>query len=224
MAAPWDIRALRKRSGLSLTDEQIKKIHDNFAPLPPTALLADGVFEGGGVLGLAFLGALRCLRRDRHRLEEAGGDLRRGDHRVAGFRGSVHRRAGTVDGRPRLHAVHCEEDELADRPDRPGERYRLGDLHHLAEPPGGRAAWPVFRRAVQELDRGGSGKARHSNLQRPGSGGAGPSRGGLGHQPGPDGRPAHRSRRNAGAPQAAWKRWRSRPRSSSPWPKRSACR
>ncbi|MFO0959369.1 MAG: patatin-like phospholipase family protein [Isosphaeraceae bacterium] len=54
---PADTRALH---GLSISESQRAKIAQNFAPLTPDQFLADMVFEGGGVLGTAFLGALRC--------------------------------------------------------------------------------------------------------------------------------------------------------------------
>jgi NTE family protein len=56
----WSPEAVRQRENLKLTDDQRRTILANFAPLAPDALRADGVFEGGGVLGIAFLGALRC--------------------------------------------------------------------------------------------------------------------------------------------------------------------
>jgi len=56
----WDPEVTRKKFGLELTASQIEEIHRRFWPLKPSELWADGVFEGGGVLGTAFLGALRC--------------------------------------------------------------------------------------------------------------------------------------------------------------------
>ena len=56
----WDPAATREKYNLKLSDAEKEHILANFHPLNPTDLRADGVFEGGGVLGLAFLGALRC--------------------------------------------------------------------------------------------------------------------------------------------------------------------
>jgi NTE family protein len=56
----WNPEAIRDRENLRLTDAERRAILKNFDPLPPDQLRADGVFEGGGVLGIAFLGALRC--------------------------------------------------------------------------------------------------------------------------------------------------------------------
>jgi len=59
----WDPARARKKFKLGLSEEEIRTIRAKF---PKTAtdgkggLFADGVFEGGGVLGLAFLGAARC--------------------------------------------------------------------------------------------------------------------------------------------------------------------
>ena len=56
----WNPAAVRARENLKLTDSERQTILKNFEPLQPGELRADGVFEGGGVLGIAFLGALRC--------------------------------------------------------------------------------------------------------------------------------------------------------------------
>jgi len=56
----WDPAQTRNKYGLFITDSEKKSIYANFEPLSPGELRADGVFEGGGVLGIAFLGALRC--------------------------------------------------------------------------------------------------------------------------------------------------------------------
>jgi NTE family protein len=59
----WDPGGARQKFKLQLTAEEIKTIRGKF---PKTAddgkggLCADGLFEGGGVRGLAFLGAARC--------------------------------------------------------------------------------------------------------------------------------------------------------------------
>lgn len=60
--ARWDPAALRRRAGLSINDAERQQVLARFAPLKPEALWADGVFEGGGVLGTAFLGALRVCQ------------------------------------------------------------------------------------------------------------------------------------------------------------------
>src|SRR4051794_3746171 len=57
----WDPSRARKAHGLTLTDEQKATIHAKLPTSPETGVFfADGVFEGGGVLGIAFLGAARC--------------------------------------------------------------------------------------------------------------------------------------------------------------------
>ncbi|MGZ3416190.1 MAG: patatin-like phospholipase family protein, partial [Isosphaeraceae bacterium] len=59
----WDPARAREKFKLGLSEEEIRTIRAKF---PETAsdgkggLFADGVFEGGGLLGLAFLGAARC--------------------------------------------------------------------------------------------------------------------------------------------------------------------
>jgi NTE family protein len=59
--ANWDPARVRQTFGLILSEEQKQAIH---AKLPASqeagVYFADGVFEGGGVLGIAFLGAARC--------------------------------------------------------------------------------------------------------------------------------------------------------------------
>src|SRR4051812_43068729 len=57
---PWNPGAVRDRLNLRLSEAERQAILRNFAPLEPGQLRADGIFEGGGVLGIAFLGALRC--------------------------------------------------------------------------------------------------------------------------------------------------------------------
>lgn len=55
----WD--QVRQQYGLSLSDDQKAAIRQKLPPSPePGVYFADGVFEGGGVLGTAFLGAARC--------------------------------------------------------------------------------------------------------------------------------------------------------------------
>jgi NTE family protein len=56
----WNPAETREKYNLKLTADEKERILENFHPLDPAQLKADGVFEGGGVLGLAFLGALRC--------------------------------------------------------------------------------------------------------------------------------------------------------------------
>lgn len=59
--AGWDPARTRQAYGLTLTDEQKAAIQARLPPSPePGVFFADGVFEGGGVLGIAFLGAARC--------------------------------------------------------------------------------------------------------------------------------------------------------------------
>lgn len=59
--AGWDPARTREARGLTLTDPQKDAIRAKLPPSPePGVYFADGVFEGGGVLGIAFLGAARC--------------------------------------------------------------------------------------------------------------------------------------------------------------------
>jgi NTE family protein len=59
--AVWDPGRVRQQYGLVLSDEQKQAIRAKLPPSPePGVYFADGVYEGGGVLGLAFLGAARC--------------------------------------------------------------------------------------------------------------------------------------------------------------------
>jgi NTE family protein len=59
--ANWDPARVRQAFGLTLSEEQKQVIHAKLPDSPvPGVYFADGVFEGGGVLGLAFLGAARC--------------------------------------------------------------------------------------------------------------------------------------------------------------------
>lgn len=59
--AGWDPDRARQAFGLSLSDEQKQAIHAKLPASPEAGVFfADGVFEGGGVLGIAFLGAARC--------------------------------------------------------------------------------------------------------------------------------------------------------------------
>lgn len=60
---PWKPADARRKYGLTLTPADRTKIDANMAPLTRGAdglYDADAVFEGGGVLGTAFLGAVRC--------------------------------------------------------------------------------------------------------------------------------------------------------------------
>jgi NTE family protein len=62
-AQGWDPAQAREKYNLRMSAEEVSTIRAKF---PQTAsdgkggLFADGVFEGGGVLGLGFLGAARC--------------------------------------------------------------------------------------------------------------------------------------------------------------------
>jgi NTE family protein len=59
--AGWDPGRARQAFGLTLSDSQRAAIHAKLPPSPEAGVyFADGVFEGGGVLGVAFLGAARC--------------------------------------------------------------------------------------------------------------------------------------------------------------------
>src|SRR3954469_5674821 len=59
--AGWDPVRARQTFGLTLTDQQKQAIHAKLPNSPEAGVFfADGVFEGGGVLGIAFLGAARC--------------------------------------------------------------------------------------------------------------------------------------------------------------------
>jgi NTE family protein len=56
-----DWRQVRERFNLQLTEEQKRLIRQKLPPTAePATFYADGVFEGGGVLGTAFLGSARC--------------------------------------------------------------------------------------------------------------------------------------------------------------------
>jgi hypothetical protein len=50
----WNPAVIRDRQNLQLTDAERRAILKIFDPLPPDQLRADGVFEGGGVLGIAW--------------------------------------------------------------------------------------------------------------------------------------------------------------------------
>jgi NTE family protein len=59
--ANWDPGRVRQAFGLTLSEEQKRAIHAKLPASPEAGVyFADGVFEGGGVLGIAFLGAARC--------------------------------------------------------------------------------------------------------------------------------------------------------------------
>ena len=56
--ANWDPGAVRRAFGLTLSDPQKAAIHAKLPASPEAGVyFADGVFEGGGVLGIAFGGA-----------------------------------------------------------------------------------------------------------------------------------------------------------------------
>lgn len=61
--AVWSSTEILQEPGLRLTETEIANIRRRFPP--PSSqdgqLYVDGVFEGGGVRGIAFLGALRCF-------------------------------------------------------------------------------------------------------------------------------------------------------------------
>src|SRR3954467_7442861 len=57
----WDPGRARQTFGLTLSDQQKQAIRAKLPPSPEAGVFySDGVFEGGGVLGIAFLGAVRC--------------------------------------------------------------------------------------------------------------------------------------------------------------------
>jgi NTE family protein len=57
----WSPAEILQEQGLRLTEAEVADIHRRM-PLPQDGqLYVDGVFEGGGVRGIAFLGALRCF-------------------------------------------------------------------------------------------------------------------------------------------------------------------
>jgi NTE family protein len=59
--AAWDPGRARQEFGLMLSDQEKAAIHAKLPASPEAGVyFADGVFEGGGVLGIAFLGAARC--------------------------------------------------------------------------------------------------------------------------------------------------------------------
>lgn len=59
--AIWDPARTREKAGLSLTDAERSAILAKLPPAEDGTYCADAVFEGGGVKGTAFLGALRCF-------------------------------------------------------------------------------------------------------------------------------------------------------------------
>jgi len=60
-AASWNPAAVRAAQGLVLTTPQRAAIRANMPVAPDGRIYADAVFEGGGMRGIAFLGAMRCL-------------------------------------------------------------------------------------------------------------------------------------------------------------------
>ena len=70
---PWNPRNIRDRRNLRVSEGEKDRILQNFKPLKAAELKADGVFEGGGVLGIAFLGALRCCEEIGLRWDELAG-------------------------------------------------------------------------------------------------------------------------------------------------------
>ncbi|MCU0567350.1 MAG: patatin-like phospholipase family protein [Oculatellaceae cyanobacterium Prado106] len=57
----WNIEAVRQQHNLYLSDSQIRAIQAKLPKAEDQKIYADAVFEGGGVKGIAFLGALRCF-------------------------------------------------------------------------------------------------------------------------------------------------------------------
>lgn len=53
--------AVRAKNGLKLTPAEVADVRTRFPKAADDKIYIDAVFEGGGVRGLAFLGALRCL-------------------------------------------------------------------------------------------------------------------------------------------------------------------
>jgi len=58
--ATWSPSVIRQKAGLFLSEQEQAAIRDKL-PAKDGAYCADAVFEGGGVKGTAFLGALRCF-------------------------------------------------------------------------------------------------------------------------------------------------------------------
>jgi NTE family protein len=57
----WELSRTRQKFGLTLNEDEKSRIHAKLPVSPIEGVyFADGVFEGGGVLGIAFLGAARC--------------------------------------------------------------------------------------------------------------------------------------------------------------------
>ena len=59
--ARWDPSEIRKKAGLFLSEDERTAIRAKLPPTEAGEYFADAVFEGGGVKGTAFLGALRCF-------------------------------------------------------------------------------------------------------------------------------------------------------------------
>lgn len=59
--ATWNPAVTRHKASLSLTDAERSAILDKLPQAEDGLYYADAVFEGGGVKGTAFLGALRCF-------------------------------------------------------------------------------------------------------------------------------------------------------------------
>jgi NTE family protein len=57
----WNPAEILQEQGLRLTEAEVADIRRRLPPPQDGQLYVDGVFEGGGVRGLAFLGALRCF-------------------------------------------------------------------------------------------------------------------------------------------------------------------
>jgi NTE family protein len=58
--ATWNPSSIRHKAGLNLSDTEKEAIWNKLPRSQDGQIYADAVFEGGGVKGTAFLGALRC--------------------------------------------------------------------------------------------------------------------------------------------------------------------
>jgi len=58
----WDPAETREKYGLEISEADKKRLREKLAePAEDNHIYADAVFEGGGVKGTAFIGALRCF-------------------------------------------------------------------------------------------------------------------------------------------------------------------
>lgn len=58
---PWSPERVRAKEGLTLTDGEIQTVRAKFPKAEDGGIYIDAVFEGGGVRGVGFLGAMRCF-------------------------------------------------------------------------------------------------------------------------------------------------------------------